>query len=94
MPAVHYWTTRAADIGVAFALISLVHGRPLSELWFERESFGEEKRLATLSSVAEQMQKLYLLQFPRTGMLRRESDEDKSPEVGHALDYHDDGLCL
>lgn len=93
-PTVHYWTTGAAEIGVAFALLSFMHGKPLSELWFEREIFGEVKRLATLSSIAKQMQKLYLLQFPKTGMLRCDSDKDKTFEVSHALDYHDDGLCL
>lgn len=93
-PTVHYWTTGAAEIGVAFALLSFMHGKPLSELWFERESFGEEKRLAALSSIAKQMRKLYLLQFPKTGMLRCDSDEDKPLEVSHALVLYDDGLCL
>ncbi|KAK5069954.1 hypothetical protein LTR64_007865 [Lithohypha guttulata] len=95
VPAVYYWTTDVTEAGVVFGLIEFIEGRPLSELWWDKETFGEEQRVVTLTSIASHMQQLYNIQFDKTGMLRWDSsDPDLPAEVSYELDYYANEECL
>lgn len=94
VPEIYYWTTDPTEIGAAFGLIEHVAGSPLLELWYEKEHFGEEKRRKALWSIAQEMQKLYLLQFEAPGMLRyNPSNPHIHPSIRPTMDYYDNGVC-
>ncbi|KAK5084813.1 hypothetical protein LTR05_005892 [Lithohypha guttulata] len=95
VPKVYYWTTDVTEAGVAFGLIGFMEGQPLSELWWDKETFGEEQRALTLASIASHMQQLYKIQFEKTGMLRWDSSNPDLPaEVSYELDYYANEECL
>lgn len=68
---------------------------PLSELWYERAKFGEEKRLTALKDTAEFMADLSVLHFPHTEVSRyaadgegNASEPDTRDENGQYLSAH------
>ncbi|KAK5103833.1 hypothetical protein LTS08_003255 [Lithohypha guttulata] len=69
MPEIYSWTTDPTVIGVAFGLISFMEGISLWDCW-QDPKFDHQNCLRAIGDVAEEMTKLYCLQFQKTGMLR------------------------
>jgi hypothetical protein len=63
IPEVFAWRTEGLDIGVPFALISLILERPICDLWFDADLTTEARRLKILDQIAMHMFQIYLLEF-------------------------------
>lgn len=90
IPDVFYWHSEYEYAGAPFALMEMVEGESLAELW-TGTNMSHQQRLDVLASIAGYMCQMYNLSFDRLGMLEFDK-RGKVTGVGEDIGFESDGF--
>jgi len=95
IPEVFAWKTTTDDIGVPYAFIQFVEGKPLDEQWSDESWVTEDKRLKVLAQLARMTAGLHNLQFDKIGALAFDAhgQYDSVSHIEAVVDVNIDGVA-